>query len=189
MPLRSGWPPHASCTSCATASRCSASSASKIGTPLTAIPIGPPARQLGLAAAAGVAGRVFRPLAEIGVNVDMIVQNSSAEGRTDITFTVPEQDVARAEPALDELAKAIGAAGFTCDSGIAKISIVGAGMRSHPGVAAEIFEALAEAGINIEIISTSSIRVSCVVRADDVERAVQAVHARFQSFAEERVNG
>ena len=128
----------------------------------------------------GVAGRVFRPLADIGVNVDMIVQNSSAEGRTDITFTVPQDDLPRAEPALDELAKAIGAAGFTCDSEIAKISVVGAGMKSHPGVAAEIFEAIAEAGINIEIISTSSIRVSCVVRAAEAQRAVNVVHERLQ---------
>jgi len=75
------------------------------------------------------------------------------------------------------------------DEGIAKISLVGAGMKSHPGVAADMFDALAEAGINIEIISTSSIRVSCVISAAQVERAVQVVHARFQSFAEERVNG
>ena len=128
----------------------------------------------------GVAGRVFRPLADIGVNVDMIVQNSSAEGRTDITSTVPQDDLPRAEPALDELAKAIGAAGFTCDSEIAKISVVGAGMKSHPGVAAEIFEAIAEAGINIEIISTSSIRVSCVVRAAEAQRAVNVVHERLR---------
>src|SRR5437868_2715752 len=128
----------------------------------------------------GVAGRVFRPLADIGVNVDMIVQNSSAEGRTDITFTVPQDDLPRAEPALDELAKAIGAAGFTCDSEIAKISVVGAGMKSHPGVAAEIFEAIAEAGINIEIISTSSIRVSCVVRESEAHRAVNVVHERLR---------
>ena len=81
------------------------------------------------------------------------------------------------------------AAGWTHDSDIAKVSLIGAGMRSHPGVAADMFEALAEAGINIEIISTSSIRISCVVRADDVERAVQAVHDKFQLVAEERAGG
>jgi aspartate kinase len=135
---------------------------------------------LGVPDVPGVAGRVFRPLADIGVNVDMIVQNSSAEGRTDITFTVPQDDVERAQPALDELAKKIGAAGVTFDREIAKISVVGAGMKSHPGVAAEIFEAIAEAGINIEIISTSSIRVSCVVRASEVDRAVNVVHERLK---------
>jgi aspartate kinase len=135
---------------------------------------------LGVPDRPGVAGRVFRPLADIGVNVDMIVQNSSAEGRTDITFTVPQDDLPRAEPVLGELAKSIGAAGFTSDTEIAKISVVGAGMKSHPGVAAEIFEAIAEAGINIEIISTSSIRVSCVVRANEANRAVNVVHERLR---------
>jgi aspartate kinase len=135
---------------------------------------------LGVPDVPGVAGRVFRPLADVGVNVDMIVQNSSAEGRTDITFTVPQDDLQRAEPVLDELAKKIGAAGVTYDREIAKISVVGAGMKSHPGVAAEIFEAIAEAGINIEIISTSSIRVSCVVRASEVDRAVNVVHERLK---------
>jgi aspartate kinase len=135
---------------------------------------------LGVPDVPGVAGRVFRPLADIGVNVDMIVQNSSAEGRTDITFTVPQDDLPRAEPALGELAKTIGAAGFTCDDEIAKISVIGAGMKSHPGVAAEIFEAIAEAGINIEIISTSSIRVSCVVREAEAQRAVNVVHERLR---------
>jgi aspartate kinase len=82
----------------------------------------------------------------------------------------------------------VGAAGVACDPDIGKVSLVGAGMRSHPGVAADMFEALAEAGINIEIISTSSIRISCVVRASEVERAVQVVHDKFQLFAEERAS-
>ena len=82
----------------------------------------------------------------------------------------------------------VGATGFTQDSDIAKISLVGAGMRSHPGVAADMFEALADEGINIEIISTSSIRISCVVRARDVERAVKAVHKRFSALVEERAS-
>jgi aspartate kinase len=136
----------------------------------------------------GVAARVFRALADAGVNVDMIVQNVSEHGTTSITFTMPKSDVAVADPILDALAKEIGARGVTRDPEIAKISLIGAGMKSHPGVAADMFDALAEAGINIEIISTSSIRISCVIRADEVERAVQAVHARFQTFVEERVN-
>jgi aspartate kinase len=92
-----------------------------------------------------------------------------------------------AGPILDALAGEIGATGVERDPDIAKVSLIGAGMKSHPGVAADMFDALAEAGINIEIISTSSIRVSCVVRASEVERAVQAVHERFRTFAEERV--
>jgi aspartate kinase len=135
----------------------------------------------------GVAARVFRSLADAGVNVDMIVQNVSEDGATSITFTMPKSDVAVADPILDQVAREIGARGVTRDPDIAKISLIGAGMKSHPGVAADMFDALAEAGINIEIISTSSIRISCVVRAANVERAVQAVHARFRTYAEERV--
>jgi aspartate kinase len=128
----------------------------------------------------GVAARIFRPLADAGINIDMIVQNVSAEGHTDLSFTLPEDDLQHATPILEEVARSVGAAGYTCDPDIAKVSVIGAGMKSHPGVAADVFEALAEAGINIEIISTSSIRVSCVVRASDVERAVNAVHERLR---------
>ena len=135
----------------------------------------------------GVAASIFRALADQGVNVDMIVQNVSANGTTDISFTLPKSDLSVAEPILDRLAADIGASSIELDDEIAKVSLVGAGMKSHPGVAADMFEALAEAGINIEIISTSSIRVSCVVRAADVERAVGAVHEKFRLFAEERV--
>jgi aspartate kinase len=136
----------------------------------------------------GIAARVFRALAGSGVNVDMIVQNVSEHGLTSITFTMPKTDVEIADPILDELAREIGARSVERDPDIAKISLIGAGMKSHPGVAADMFDALAEAGINIEIISTSSIRISCVVRAADVERAVQAVHSRFATYAEERVS-
>ena len=137
----------------------------------------------------GIAARVFRALADAGVNIDMIVQNVSEQGTTDISFTLPKTDLPAAEPILDVLAKEVEAGGVLYDPEIAKVSLVGAGMKSHPGVAADMFEALADAGINIEIISTSTIRVSCVVRAADVERAVQAVHERFRMFAEERVGG
>jgi aspartate kinase len=128
----------------------------------------------------GVAARVFRPLADEGVNVDMIVQNASADGRTDIFFTLPKDDVARAGKILDAVKEQVGAEGVTTDLDIAKISLVGAGMKSHPGVAADMFDALADEGINIEIISTSSIRVSCVVRANEVDRAVKAIHDKFE---------
>jgi aspartate kinase len=135
----------------------------------------------------GVAAQVFRELARAGVNIDMIVQNASQDGEAAISFTLPKTDVPTARPILDRVCGEIGARRWEPDEAIAKISLIGAGMKSHPGVAADMFDALAEAGINIEIISTSSIRVSCVIRADEVERAVQAVHDRFQPLFEERV--
>ena len=135
---------------------------------------------LGVPDQPGVAARVFRPLADEGVNVDMIVQNASSDGRTDIFFTLPKDDLRRADPVLQRVAKDVGAEGVATDPDIAKISLVGAGMKTHPGVAANMFDALADAGINIEIISTSSIRVSCVVRASDVERGVRAIHDKFE---------
>jgi aspartate kinase len=128
----------------------------------------------------GVAGRTFRPLAEAGINVDMIVQNTSVDGHADISFTLPENELARAEPILARLAEEIGAEGFSSERDVARISVVGAGMRTNPGVAAAIFEALADAGINIEIISTSSIRVSCLVPAGEIARAVNVVHERLK---------
>jgi aspartate kinase len=135
----------------------------------------------------GVAARLFRALADAGVNIDMIVQNVSADGATDISFTLPKTDLPAAEPILEVLSNEIEAKGVLYDPDVAKVSLVGAGMKSHPGVAADMFEALAEAGINIEIISTSSIRISCVLRASEVDRAVRAVHERFRMYAEERV--
>jgi aspartate kinase len=142
---------------------------------------------LGVPDRPGIAARLFRALADAGVNVDMIVQNVSEHGTTSISFTLPKSDLAIADPILEQIAAEIGATGIDKDPEIAKISLIGAGMKSHPGVAADMFDALAEEGINIEIISTSSIRISCVVRASEVERAVRAVHERFRVFAEERV--
>jgi aspartate kinase len=135
---------------------------------------------LGVPDKPGVAARVFRPLADESINVDMIVQNASEDGRTNIFFTLPKEDLQRAEPLLKLVSDQVGAAGFETDDNIAKVSLVGAGMKTHPGVAADMFDAIADAGINIEIISTSSIRVSCIVRADEVARAVTAIHERFQ---------
>ncbi|MPZ70692.1 MAG: aspartate kinase [Actinobacteria bacterium] len=132
----------------------------------------------------GVASRVFRPLADGGVNIDMIVQNVSDDGKTDISFTLPKSDLPRALPVLEQVKENIGAEEIRTDDDIAKVSLVGAGMKSHPGVAADMFDALADANINIEIISTSSIRVSCVVRAFEVERAVQVIHDKFQLSTE-----
>jgi aspartate kinase len=137
----------------------------------------------------GIAARVFRELAGAGVNIDMIVQNVSQHDEATISFTLPKTDVPVANPILQRVCDEIGASRVEHDADIAKVSLIGAGMRSHPGVAADMFDALAEAGINIEIISTSSIRVSCVIRASEVERAVRAVHERFRAYAEERVGG
>ena len=134
---------------------------------------------LGVPDQPGIAARVFRPLAQAEVNVDMIVQNASSDGRTDIFFTLPKDELTRIQPVLDHVAKEVGAEGVQTDSDIAKVSLVGAGMKSHPGVAVDMFDALADAGINIEIISTSSIRISCVVRAADVDVAVKSIHDRF----------
>jgi aspartate kinase len=128
----------------------------------------------------GVAGRTFRPLADAGINIGEIFQNTSDAGLADISFTLPENELERAEPILEQLCRDIDAEGFNCEPDIAKVTVVGAGMKSNPGVAAAIFEALADAGINIEIISTSSIRVSCVVPAGDAERAVNVVHERLR---------
>jgi len=128
----------------------------------------------------GVAAAVFRPLAERGVNVDMIVQNVSHDGRTDISFTVPREDLSEAMKAMNEVATKVGAAECTGDDGVARVSLVGAGMKSHPGVSADMFEVLAKAGVNIEMISTSAIRISIIIRRSDVETAVKAVHDHFK---------
>jgi len=128
----------------------------------------------------GVASRLFTALADENVNVDMIVQNVSADGRTDISFTMPRGDTDRTRAVIEPLAAEFGAAGVQVDAEIAKVSLVGAGMKTHPGVAAKMFGALSAAGVNIEMISTSTIRVSVVVAKDQVETAVQAVHAAFE---------
>ncbi len=127
----------------------------------------------------GVAARLFRRLADSEINVDMIVQNVSTDGHTDISFTVPEVDLTRTLQVAEEIATSVGASGVAADPDIARVSIVGAGMRTNPGVAATMFEVLANEGVNIEMISTSTIRTSCVVRAGDVERAAQALHSAF----------
>ena len=137
----------------------------------------------------GVAATVFRAVADDGINVDMIVQNVSHDAKTDLSFTVPTADLPRLKAVVERLVEEIGALRFESDDGIAKISLVGAGMKSHPGVAADMFDALADEGINIEMISTSSIRISCVIREVDAERAVRAVHARFDLGSEPAAAG
>lgn len=128
----------------------------------------------------GIAAKLFRAQADIDVNVDMIVQNASAEGITDISFTVPAGDLDKAASAACTLADEIGASAVVTDDSVAKVSLVGAGMKSNPGVAATMFETLAENNINMEMISTSAIRISCVVRNTEAERAVQVLHDAFE---------
>jgi len=127
----------------------------------------------------GIAAHLFRQLSNGGVNVDMIVQNTSANGMTDISFTVSKTDLDTARTICDRVKSDIGAAEVTSDDSIGRVSIVGAGMKSSPGVTALMFETLSENGINIEMISTSSIRISCVVRADRVADAVRCLHTAF----------
>jgi aspartate kinase, monofunctional class len=129
----------------------------------------------------GVAASLFEPLAREGVNVDMIVQNVSREGVTDISFTVPKAATDRAVAIVRRITDELGAGGVDIDENIAKVSLVGAGMKSESGVAARMFRILSDHGINIEMISTSPIRISCVVRGDDVVAAVQSLHDGFLS--------
>jgi len=128
----------------------------------------------------GVAASLFRALADERVNVDMIVQNTSIEGITDISFTVPLNELSVSRAAADRLAPTIGATSVLVDENIAEVSIIGAGMKTNPGVTAQMFEALYGANINIEMISTSPIRVSCVVRQDQADEAVRVLHAAFE---------
>jgi aspartate kinase len=136
---------------------------------------------VGVADKPGEAAAIFKALANAGINVDMIVQNVSAAstGRTDLTFTCPQGSAQAAMKALDTQKGSIGFESLRFDDQIAKVSLVGAGMRSHPGVSATFFEALADASINVEMISTSEIRISVVTRVDDAQRAVQALHTAF----------
>ncbi len=127
----------------------------------------------------GVAARLFGNLADADINVDMIVQNVSMEGVTDISFTVPKADNASALAICERLVPEFRAGGVDADPNIARVSVVGAGMRSNPGIAATMFRALGDKGINIHMISTSSIRISCVITADRVEEAVRTLHAEL----------
>jgi aspartate kinase len=128
----------------------------------------------------GVAARVFSAVAASDINVDMIVQNVSRHGHTDISFTVPRGDHQRAQTALEEIGRTVGAEKVVHDERVAKVSIVGVGMRSHSGVAARMFGALSKEGINIQMISTSEIAVSCVIEDKYAELAVRALHDTFE---------
>jgi aspartate kinase len=133
----------------------------------------------------GVAAEVFNTMAEANVNVDMIIQNVSEDGRTDISFTTPKEDLARARRAVADVVDSLQARAWSIDESVAKVSLVGAGMKTHPGVAAKMFRTLAEAGVNLDMISTSPIRISCVISADQVDTAVRALHDSFGLSDEE----
>ncbi len=128
----------------------------------------------------GIAARLFTPLAEHNIMVDMIIQNASVDSLTDLTFTVSRKDVKQASILVQDAAKDIGAANVVIDDSVAKISIIGVGMVSHSGVAAKMFTTLAKEGINIEMISTSEIKISCVVKAKYTELAVMVLHDAFE---------
>lgn len=128
----------------------------------------------------GIAEEIFFPIAEANINVDMIVQNISKEGLTDLTFTIPQGDLHKAKEIIDQVSQKIGGGDVEATDSIAKVSVVGVGMRSHGGVAAKVFRTLSKEGINIEMISTSEIRISIVVDSDQGKKAVQALHQAFE---------
>src|SRR6478672_7822653 len=128
----------------------------------------------------GVARSIFDPLAEAGINVDMIVQNVGHGGETDLSFTVPRVELAAAKKTLDPLVRELGARELTTDASVAKVSIVGAGLHNAPGYAARMFGTLADAGVNIEMISTSEVRITCMIAEADLETALRALHDAFE---------
>ncbi|MCK4858950.1 MAG: ACT domain-containing protein [Candidatus Omnitrophica bacterium] len=135
----------------------------------------------------GVAAEIFEQIAGRNINVDMIIQNISHKRakvkgqrlKTDVSFTIQKEDLKNTLDEIEKIADKIGAKGIDCNRDIAKVSAVGTGMRSHSGVAAKVFSALAEQKINIEMISTSEIKISCVVEKKDGKRAVRAIHKKF----------
>jgi aspartate kinase len=136
----------------------------------------------------GVARSIFEPLAEAGVNVDMIVQNVGHGGSTDMSFTVPRVELARGKKVLEPLVRELGARELTTDASVGKVSIVGAGLHNAPGYAARMFGTLADAGVNIEMISTSEVRITCIVAEAELETALRALHDAFELERPESVD-
>lgn len=136
---------------------------------------------LGVPDRPGIAYKVFSVLASARIDVDMIVQSirNTGENITDIVFTIANTDLMKAKAIINEVGQELEVIGIIIDENVAKVSIVGAGMYGHPGIAAEMFGALSNAGVNIEVISTSEISVSCLICAEKVKEAVNAIHARF----------
>ena len=128
----------------------------------------------------GIARSLFDPLADAGVNVDMIVQNVGHGGETDLSFTVPQAELGKTKKTLDAIVRELGAREMTTDASVAKVSIVGAGLHNAPGYAARMFGTLADAGVNIEMISTSEVRITCMIAEDALETALRALHEAFE---------
>lgn len=128
----------------------------------------------------GVAAHVFSALAAAHVNVDTIIQNTSQSGHSDISCTIPSEDITAADKALREITRELGAREFDIDDSVGKVSVIGAGMRTHPGVAAKMFQTLADMGINLDMISTSPIKISCVIVKERVDEAVRTLHTVFE---------
>ena len=128
----------------------------------------------------GIAMRIFKKLAENSINVDMVIQSATRGHHNDIAFTIDRDELTRALPIVNEVVEEIGASGMSYGNNVAKVSIVGAGMQSNPGVAAAMFEALAEENINIHMIATSEIKISCVIDETEIKKAVRALHAKFE---------
>lgn len=127
----------------------------------------------------GVAAKIFGALAKENINVDMIIQSAARGKKNDISFTISYTDLKKALEVLEEINKQLNAGGVVYEENMAKVSIVGVGMRSHPGVAAKMFETLGEQKINIEMISTSEIKISCIIKKEKLETAVKALHKAF----------
>ena len=136
----------------------------------------------------GIAQNLFDPLAEAGVNVDMIVQNVGHGGETDMSFTVPRAELGKAKKTLEEVVRDLGAREMTTDASVAKVSIVGAGLHNAPGYAARMFGTLADAGVNIEMISTSEVRITCMIAEEALETALRALHDAFELARPEAVD-
>ncbi len=137
----------------------------------------------------GIAASIFEPLARAGISVDTIVQNTSIDGVADLTFTVTKSDLPRASEVVEPIAKSIGARECLSDSSLGQVSIVGTGMQNTPGYAAKMFRVLSEAKINIQLITTSEIRITCIIKSDQVKDAVRALHRAFEIEVEEQDTG
>jgi aspartate kinase len=135
----------------------------------------------------GIARSIFDPLADAGVNVDMIVQNVGHGGETDLSFTVPRAELGTTKKTLEAIVRELGAREMTTDASVAKVSIVGAGLHNAPGYAARMFGTLADAAVNIEMISTSEVRITCMIAEDALETALRALHAAFELARPESV--
>ena len=133
----------------------------------------------------GTAGFIFTQLAEAGINVDMIIQSSTKQGKNDISFTIKEESLQDTRRAMEKIGEKLEIEEIIYDSDMAKVSLIGAGMQSHPGVAARMFTCIGKKKMNIDMISTSEIKISCVVRKSEGKKAVRAIHQEFKLDKEE----